>query len=182
MSNTLVSLRPDMKWVISFQHMTRLLCLSQIHWRIFFFIFFFANTQTLQITWAVKWHSIHLLRRSIRSPTLPAIPTSPWCWQALGKGHVLCSHPDKPCLSASGWQEKEKAFDNGNKKGMNLVLSFVDPRLHNLLTRCSLPIRLHITSIYYKSSIYSCTVPGFSAPLISVDLNVLNFRKARRPH
>lgn len=108
---------------------------------------------------------VHLLKRSVWNAPFPVIPTSPRPWQALGKGHILCSHSDKPYLSLSGSQGGEKRlFENGAPKGINRGINkvplFIDPRLDSLITRCSLHFRLCVTSIY------SCPGFGFSAPLI----------------
>lgn len=125
----------------------------------------FTHKQPLQIIWFFKGQWVHLLKGSIWNAPFPVIPTSPRLWQALGKGHGLCSHSDKPCLSPSGWQGEKKSFWQWGPGGAMVPL-FIDPRLDRLITRSSLPFRLCATSIY------SCPVLGFSAPLIFPALSI----------
>lgn len=69
--------------------------------------------------------------------------------------------PRQTMSISSGWQGGGKGlFDNGAPKGINMAPLFIDPRLDKPTTACSIPFRLWITSVY------SCSVLGFSAFLI----------------
>lgn len=98
--------------------------------------YFFPINRHCKSSDSFKWQWVHLLKRSIWNAPSPVIPPSPWLWQALGKGHVLCSHSDKPCLSLL--TRRKRVFDNGAPEGINMVPLFIDPRLDNLIIRCSL--------------------------------------------
>lgn len=72
---------------------------------------------------------------------------------------LVLTQTNHVCLSLAD-KGKKSLFDNGALEGINMVPLFIDRRLDSLITRCSHHFRL------CETSIYSCPVLGFSAPLI----------------